>query len=231
MLPTWQALADGARYVEPRLKEIWDELRPTSSSRTTSSTSPPSRPATSRGSASCRATRWRFPTRRCPPPYSGLGMADTEAWADFRAEYERTHAALHGEFDAWVRGAGRRRTARARVDRDLARREPVPLSRGGGLPALAVAGRHLAPARLVRARSRRRRGSRRTGTARSSTSRSGRSAPPTSSSWNVSSRSSPTRRTATSSLWARSTSCSRSRPTWWGPRSSPRPRSSPTSTS
>ena len=26
--PTWQALCDGARYVEPRLREIFDELRP-----------------------------------------------------------------------------------------------------------------------------------------------------------------------------------------------------------
>jgi MGT family glycosyltransferase len=106
MLPTWQALADGARYVEPRLREIWDELRPD----VVVEDNVIDFPAVTTGDfpwvriVSCNPLE--IPDPALPPPYSGLGMADADAWADFRAEYERTHAALHGEFDAWVREQG-----------------------------------------------------------------------------------------------------------------------------
>ena len=40
------------------------------------------------------------------PTYSGLPAADRRAWADFRAEYDRTHRPLWAEFDAWVREQG-----------------------------------------------------------------------------------------------------------------------------
>ena len=59
MAPTWQALIDGAKYVDPRLRESSTTWRPTSSSRTTSWGFPRSRRAAGRGSASSPAIRWR----------------------------------------------------------------------------------------------------------------------------------------------------------------------------
>ena len=58
--PTWQALIDGAKYVDPRLAEIFDELAPDVDRRgQRRRRSRRSRRAAGRGSASCRATRWR----------------------------------------------------------------------------------------------------------------------------------------------------------------------------
>jgi UDP:flavonoid glycosyltransferase YjiC (YdhE family) len=57
--PTWQALIDGARYVEPRLVEIIEETRPDVVVEDNVGRSPRSRPRACRGSASCPATRSR----------------------------------------------------------------------------------------------------------------------------------------------------------------------------
>ena len=104
--PTFEALCDGARYVHARLLEIIDELIPTSSSRTTSSRSPPSRPAGGAGCASSHATRWRFPIPRCRPCSPGYPADDRSAWAAFSQEFRRTHADLHASFDEFRRESG-----------------------------------------------------------------------------------------------------------------------------
>jgi MGT family glycosyltransferase len=41
-----------------------------------------------------------------PPPYSGYAIADRTGWADFRAEYDRTHRPLWEETNAWVTSMG-----------------------------------------------------------------------------------------------------------------------------
>ncbi|HEY5843289.1 MAG TPA: nucleotide disphospho-sugar-binding domain-containing protein, partial [Mycobacterium sp.] len=41
-----------------------------------------------------------------PPPFSGLPSDDNAGWADYRAEYDRTHRATWADFDAWVRQQG-----------------------------------------------------------------------------------------------------------------------------
>jgi len=40
------------------------------------------------------------------PVFSGLAEDDTEGWAAFRAEYERTHRPLWEDFNAWVQQQG-----------------------------------------------------------------------------------------------------------------------------
>ena len=58
--PTWQALIDGSKYVDPRLTEIFDELGTGRDRRGQRRGLPRHRASAAvRGSASCRATRWR----------------------------------------------------------------------------------------------------------------------------------------------------------------------------
>src|SRR5215211_1016303 len=104
MEPTWRALVDGARYVEPRLREILDELRPdvvvednvVCFPALVTSGTPWAR------IASCNPLELKDPA--LPPPYSGLRT--DEPGDDFRAEYRRVHEPLWREFEAWVREQG-----------------------------------------------------------------------------------------------------------------------------
>jgi UDP:flavonoid glycosyltransferase YjiC (YdhE family) len=41
-----------------------------------------------------------------PPAFSGYPTADRSGWDEFRAEYARTHGAMHAEFDEFVREQG-----------------------------------------------------------------------------------------------------------------------------
>jgi MGT family glycosyltransferase len=104
--PTWQALVDGARYVNPRLEEIIAELRPDVICED-NVPSFPALPACGRPwvrIVSCNPLEVRDPA--IPPVFSGYPTADTSGWAEFWAEYERTHRALWAEFDAFSQTAG-----------------------------------------------------------------------------------------------------------------------------
>ncbi len=104
--PTWQALLDGARYVEPRLREILDEVDPD----VVVEDNVPCFPALPAGGrpwvriVSCNPCELKDPD--VPPAFSGYPSADRAGWDEFRAEYRRTHEALHAEFDEFVRGQG-----------------------------------------------------------------------------------------------------------------------------
>ena len=93
-----------------------------------------------RGCASSRATRPSSPTRRCrrsspacPPATARSGRVSRRVRAQPPAAWS--------EFDAFVREAGALRPARPGVHPPLAVSEPVPVPRGGRLPAPAAAGR------------------------------------------------------------------------------------------
>lgn len=108
MLPTWQALVDGARYVEPRLREILAEVSPDVIVEDNVVGFPA---LTTAGCpwvriVSCNPLELKDPA--LPPPYSGLGSEDPPAWDAFRAEYARLHRPLQEEFSAWFaeHGAG-----------------------------------------------------------------------------------------------------------------------------
>jgi MGT family glycosyltransferase len=104
--PTWQALCDGARYVEPRLREILDDVRPDVIVED-NVVGFPALPAS--GVAwvrivSCNPAELK--DRDVPPLFSGYSARDRAGWDEFRAEYERTHRGLWAEFDAFMREQG-----------------------------------------------------------------------------------------------------------------------------
>jgi MGT family glycosyltransferase len=104
--PTWQALCDGARYVEPLLREILDELQPDVIVED-NVVGFPALPASGKPWArivSCNPLELKDPD--VPPVFSGYPSADRSGWDEFRAEYDRTHRPLWQEFDAFMRDSG-----------------------------------------------------------------------------------------------------------------------------
>src|ERR1700712_108645 len=104
--PTYQALIDGAKYCEPRLREIIATHRPdvivednvVLFPALTTSDAPFVR------IVSCTPLEVSGPG--VPPPFSGLSSADRSQWAASRAEFDRTHRAMWTDFDAWVQAQG-----------------------------------------------------------------------------------------------------------------------------
>ncbi len=105
--PTWQALVDGARYVDDRLAEIIDELAPDVVVEDNVCAFP-ALLACGRPWArimSCNPLELRDPA--LPPVFSGLPTGERSQWSAFEAEYGRRVAPLQREFSAWCveRGA------------------------------------------------------------------------------------------------------------------------------
>ncbi|MEA2538255.1 MAG: hypothetical protein QOF11_2489 [Chloroflexota bacterium] len=104
--PTWRALIDGARYVHPRLLEIFDELDPDVIVED-NVVAFPALPASGRRwvrIVSCNPAELLDPD--VPPVFSGYPADDRSEWPAFRDEYRRAHADLWGEFDAFCREHG-----------------------------------------------------------------------------------------------------------------------------
>ena len=105
--PTWQALADGARYVDDRLSEIFSELSPD----VIVQDNVCAFPAVAAGRCpwvrivSCNPLEIADPM--LPPVFSGLPAADDGDWPAFRAEYARQVGELHASFSQFCvqRGA------------------------------------------------------------------------------------------------------------------------------
>ena len=104
--PTFQALTDGAKYVDQRLVEIIDELQPN----VIVEDNVVSFPALSACGrpwvriVSCNPAEMRDP--RVPPTFSGYATADDSGWAAYREEFARSHSELHASFDAFCREGG-----------------------------------------------------------------------------------------------------------------------------
>ncbi len=106
--PTWQALVDGSRYVEPRLREILAAVDPDVVVED-NVVGFPVLDASGRPwvrIVSCNPCELKDP--EVPPPFSGYPARDRSGWDAFRAEYDRTHRALWSEFDEFVQDAGAR---------------------------------------------------------------------------------------------------------------------------
>jgi MGT family glycosyltransferase len=108
MQPTWQALIDGSRYCEPQLREIIGRQNPD----VIVEDNVVSFPALQTAGrpfvriVSCNPLEVRGPD--VPPPYSGLPSDDRSEWADFAAEYDRTHRETWAAFNDWIREQGAR---------------------------------------------------------------------------------------------------------------------------
>jgi UDP:flavonoid glycosyltransferase YjiC (YdhE family) len=104
--PTFQALIDGARYVDDRLVEIIDELDPAVIVED-NVVAFPALPASGRPWVridSCNPADIK--DRAIPPFSSGYPVADQAAWPAFLEEVERTHRPMWAAFDAFCRERG-----------------------------------------------------------------------------------------------------------------------------
>jgi MGT family glycosyltransferase len=104
--PTWQALIDGAKYVDPRLTEIFDEVAPD----VIVEDNVVAFPAISASGrpwvrvVSCNPMEMKDPS--VAPFSSGYPVADRRGWAAFLDEVRRTHADMWADFDAFCREHG-----------------------------------------------------------------------------------------------------------------------------
>jgi MGT family glycosyltransferase len=105
--PTFEALIDGARYVDERLREIIDELQPDLVVED-NVVSFPALLANGRPwarIASCNPAEIKDP--EVPPVFSGLPSSERVGWENFWAEYRTAHRELHASFSEFCveRGA------------------------------------------------------------------------------------------------------------------------------
>jgi MGT family glycosyltransferase len=106
MQPTWQALIDGAMYSQQHLAEIIERQRPD----VIVEDNVVSFPALTTAEVpfvrivSCQPLEMKGPD--IPPAYSGLPSGDRREWAEFRAEYDRTHRPMWSAFNDWVQSCG-----------------------------------------------------------------------------------------------------------------------------
>jgi MGT family glycosyltransferase len=104
--PVWEELIAGARYCEPRLREIIARVRPD----VVVEDNVVCFPALMTAGVpfvrivSCNPLEIRGPG--VPPAFSGYPIDDRTGWAEFDAEYDRTHRALWSGFNEWVVGQG-----------------------------------------------------------------------------------------------------------------------------
>jgi MGT family glycosyltransferase len=105
--PTFEALLDGSRYVDDRLREIIDELAPDVIVED-NVVSFAALPACGRPWVrimSCNPAELKDPD--VPPTFSGYPAGDQSGWDEYREEYRRAHADLHAGFSEFCveRGA------------------------------------------------------------------------------------------------------------------------------
>ena len=104
--PTWQALLDGARYVDERLVEIFEEVQPDAIVEDNVCAFP-AIPASGRPWVrilSCNPLELKDP--ELPPPYSGLPIDDRSRWDEYRDEYRRVTEEMQSDFSEFCTERG-----------------------------------------------------------------------------------------------------------------------------
>jgi MGT family glycosyltransferase len=106
ILPVWQELVDGARYVDDRLGEIFGELEPD----VIVEDNVVAFPAVAASGrpwvriVSCNPLELKDP--ELPPPFSGYATGDRAGWDAFRRRYHELHEPLQAEFSAFCEERG-----------------------------------------------------------------------------------------------------------------------------
>lgn len=106
IVPTYQALIDGAKYCEPRLRQIIATHRPDVIVEDNVVIFPA---LTTAGKPFVRivsCSPLEIPGSAVPPPFSGLPSDDPAAWEDYRAEFDRRLRPLWADFNDWVQAQG-----------------------------------------------------------------------------------------------------------------------------
>src|SRR6266545_3766484 len=104
--PIWRELIDGSRYVEPRLREIFDEVGPD----VIVQDNVVAFPAVVTAGVpwvrimSCNPLEMRDPD--LPPTFSGYPATDRTGWEEFAKEHQRTHGDLWADFDRFCVESG-----------------------------------------------------------------------------------------------------------------------------
>jgi MGT family glycosyltransferase len=104
--PTFQALIDGAKFVDERLREIFDELEPDLIVED-NVVAFPALPACGRPWArimSCNPTEMKDP--RVPPPFSGLPSEERGGWEEYWRAYREAHREMHADFSEFCQERG-----------------------------------------------------------------------------------------------------------------------------
>jgi MGT family glycosyltransferase len=106
--PTWRALCDGSRYVDDRLREVFDEVQPDAIVEDNVVCFPAIQHSGRPWARIVSCNPLELQAADVPPVFSGYPASDRTGWDEFRAEYRRATAELHGEFSAFCheRGAG-----------------------------------------------------------------------------------------------------------------------------
>jgi len=104
--PTYQALIDGAKYCEPRLREIIATHRPDVIVEDNVVLFPALVTSEAPFVRIVSCSPLEVPGPGVPPPFSGLPSAGSSQWDVYRAEFDRTHRDLWVDFDSWVRAQG-----------------------------------------------------------------------------------------------------------------------------
>ncbi|MBX7454015.1 glycosyl transferase [Mycolicibacterium sp. 3033] len=104
--PTFQALIDGARYCEPRLREIIAAHRPDVIVEDNVVLFPALATAGVPFVRIVSCSPLEIPGSDVPPPFSGLPGSDAAQWQSYRAEFDRTLRPMWTEFDTWVQDQG-----------------------------------------------------------------------------------------------------------------------------
>jgi MGT family glycosyltransferase len=106
MVPTWQALIDGARYCEGSLRDLCAEVGPDVIVEDNVVCFPALLTAGAAFARIVSCNPLEIRGTGVPPPYAGLPSADRSQWSLVTAEYERTHRFMWREFDSWVQAQG-----------------------------------------------------------------------------------------------------------------------------
>jgi MGT family glycosyltransferase len=104
--PTWSALLDGARYVEPRLREIFDELRPDVIVEDNVCGFPAVVTAEAPWVRIASCNPLELKDAELPPVFSGYPVGDSSRWREFAGEYDTVHRPLWQDFNEWVQEQG-----------------------------------------------------------------------------------------------------------------------------
>ena len=104
--PTWRALCDGARYVDDRLREIFDELRPDAIVEDNVLCFPAIHHSGRPWARVVSCNPLELEDEAIAPVFSGYPADDTSGWAAFREAYARAIGELHVEFSDFCSDRG-----------------------------------------------------------------------------------------------------------------------------